>query len=142
MAQLGFEMRPIPLTKEQKLVGLKPELRSRIDKETKKRLIYMCEDRFGAGTVIVCPKLTTLSEYLSSTAGPLKQDKITTSSLYHMLSVPEGSGRTGSWSKGRWRVRAVPLDAAVERFNELRHSGAYEHAVVVGSDRCTVVQPV
>ena len=89
MAQLGFEMRPIPLTKEQKLVGLKPELRSRIDKETKKRLIYMCEDRFGAGTVIVCPKLTTLSEYLSSTAGPLKQDKITTSSLYHMLSVPD-----------------------------------------------------
>ena len=140
--QLGFEMRPIPLTKQQRLAGLKPEWRSRIDKQTGKRLVYVCEDRFGNGTVIVCPKLTTLSEFLSSRAGPLKQDKITVSSLYHMLSVAEGQGRTGSWSKGRWRVRAVPLDAAVDRFEQLRHSGDYEHAVVLGSDRCTVIQPV
>ena len=138
--QLGFEMRPIPLTKQQRLAGLKPEWRSRIDKQTKQHFVYVCEDRFGNGTVIVCPKLTTLSEFLSSRAS-LKTDKITVSSLYNMLSVKEGEGRSGSWSKGRWRVRAVPLDAAVDRFEQLRHSGDYEHAVVLGSDRCTVIQP-
>jgi hypothetical protein len=135
-------MRPIRIKDGQKLTSLKPEYRSRIDKETGKRLVYVCEDRFGMGCVIVSAKLTWLADYLSSVAGPMKQDKITVSSLYHILSVKEGEGRTGSWSKGRWRVRQVPLERAPDVFEQLRSSGTYEDAVVVGSERCTLVQPV
>ena len=103
----------------------------------------MCEDRSETGTVIVCPKLTTLAEYLSSTAGPAEAGQDHRQRAVPHAERARGEGRTGSWSKGSVaRVRAVPLDAAVERFEQLRHSGVYEHAVVVGSDRCTVVQPV
>ena len=130
-SQMGYEMKPIKLTKSQRLVSLKPELRSRIDKQTGKRFVYLCQDRFS-GSVVLTPKLTTLADYLSSQAGPLKQDQVTVSSLYHILSVKDGEGRTGSWSKGRWRVRAVPLDSAVDAFEELRANPAYEQAVVLG----------
>ena len=123
------------------MTQLKPEHRSRIDKQTGKRLVYLCEDRSGNGTVVVCPKLTALAEYLSAGA-QMRQDKVSVSSLYNILFIRDGEGRTGGWSKHRFRVRAVPLESAVDAFEAMRRSGAYEQAVVLGSERCTVVQPV
>lgn len=130
-AQLGFEMRPIHLKKHEKIVSLRPEKRSRRTKDGT-HLVYLCEDRHGS--VILTAKLTTLADYLSAMAGPLKQDQINHSSLYKSLSIKEGEGKTGGWAKHRWRVRAVPINSAVEAFEGLR--GTYETAVVLGSDRC------
>ena len=129
--QLGFEMRPIHLKAHERVVGLKPEKRARRTKDGT-HLVYLCEDRHGA--VILTAKLTTLADYLSAISGPLKQDQINHSSLYKSLTIKDGEGKTGGWAKHRWRVRALPIDGAVEAFEELR--GSYETAVVLGSERC------
>lgn len=130
-SQIGFEMKPIHLKSHERVVGLKPEKRARRTKDGT-HLVYLCEDRHGA--VILTAKLTTLADYLSASAGPLSDQRINHSSLYKSLAIKEGEGKTGGWAKHRWRVRAVPIDGAVEAFEELR--GSYETAVVLGSERC------
>jgi len=132
-------MDAIQLTKQQRLSALHPERRARVSKESGKLVVYVCEDR-GSGTLVLTPKLAALAEYLSSKAGPLRQDKITLSSLYNILRVKDGEGRTGGWSKHRYRCRAVPIGSAALAFEQLRATGEYDQAVVLGSTRCAVLQ--
>ena len=134
--QLQHGMVPIHLEPGVRLAKLRPERRARRCKMTGVHIVYMCEDRGGSGAVIVCQKLTALAKYLSSLAGPLKQDQITVSSLYNIQSVGDGCGRTAGWAKHRYRVRPMPLDHAVEAFESLRESGVYKDAIVLGTEQC------
>ena len=96
------------------------------------RLAYVCEDKQG-GHLILASKLALLADYISElTDHPA--DKITLNSLYAILSVPDGCGRTGGWSKHRWRCRAVPLEQAATTYEAMRPE--YEKHVVLGTKNC------
>ena len=69
-----------------------------------------------------------------------KQDRITTTSLYHILRVKDNCGRTGGWAKHRYRVRHFTLEGVVSAFEAIRASGAYQEAVVLGSQTCIKTQ--
>ena len=73
-------------------------------------------------------------------AGDAKDQAVTLSSLCAILKVEDNAGRTGGWSKHRWRVRPYELGGeAVARFERLRRE--YDEAIVLGSPRCVTTTP-
>ena len=55
---------------------------------------YVCEDRVG-GRVILAQKLPELASYCTELAGSEKDQAVTLASLYQILKVRDGTGRTG-----------------------------------------------
>ena len=65
---------------------------------------------------------------------------VTIASLYQILKVRDGTGRTGGWSKHRWRVRPYELGAeAIAQFESLRKG--YAEAIVLGTPHCITTMP-
>ena len=139
MSTNGFKSsptQPMMLSPDQKLVGLKPEYHIRKGRDGK-YYGYICEDR--QGRVILCQKLPELAHYCTKLAGANSDQTVTLSSLYAIMKVADRTGRTGGWSKHRWRVRPYELGPeAVSQFESLRKE--YDEHIVLGSPHCMTVQ--
>lgn len=137
-AMKGRPAQPMPLPPEQKLTHVRPEYHIRRGRDGKYNA-YICEDRVG-DRLILTQKLPELAEYCTKLAGEHTDQAVTLSALYQILRVADGTGRTGGWSKHRWRVRPYDLDKeAVSQFENLRST--YSEAIVLGSPHCVVTQP-
>ena len=121
---------PLYLQPHQRLRTMRPDVHVR--RRNGQHLGYVCEDKYG-GQVIVAQKLSDLAGYICDQV-TLAADQITATSLYKILKVKDGHGRTGGWAKNRWRCRAFELSQAVDQFESLRVE--YSIAVVLGSPRC------
>lgn len=130
--------RPRILKRDEKIASFKPEYHVRRGRDGKLNA-YVCEDRVG-GRVILAQKLPELASYCTQLAGSEKDQAVTMASLYQILKVRDGTGRTGGWSKHRWRVRPYDLDReAVPKFEMLRD--VYDEAVVIASPHCVNTVP-
>jgi hypothetical protein len=131
-------LQPIKMKRGEKLVDLSPEYHIRKSKDGK-YLGYVCEDRVGS-TVILSQKLPRLAQFCTRLAGESTDQAVTLASLYAISKVADGSGRTGGWSKHRWRVRPYELGPeAVAVFESLRRQ--YKEAIVLGPPHCMTTVP-
>ena len=110
--------------------------RSRRSKDMKCHVAYVCEDRLNSACVL-STKLSELAAFLSKDA-QIPQDRISATSLFNIQFVGDAQGRTGGWSKHRWRCRAVPIDRAATVFEALRDE--YKDAIVLGDVACVCAQ--
>ena len=123
-------LQPIRMRAGEKLARIRPEYHIRKSRDGK-YYGYICEDRVGS-KLILTQKLPELAQFCTQLAGDSKDQAVTLSSLYAILKVADDTGRTGGWSKHRWRVRSYDLDnEAVAQFESLR--GKYEEAIVLGT---------
>ena len=134
----GGTLQPIKMMPGERLASLAPEYHIRKGREGKYHG-YICEDRVGS-KVVLTQKLPELAQFCSQLAGEQRDQAVTLSSLYAILKVQDGSGRTQGWSKHRWRVRPYDLGTeAVAQFETLRRD--YEEAIVLGSPHCVTTVP-
>ena len=134
----GSAAQPIRLKPDERVSSIRPEYHVRRGRDGKHRA-YICEDR--EGRVIMAQKLPELARYCTKLAGDNADQTVTMTSLYAILKVRDGCGRTQGWSKHRWRVRPYNLgDEAVRRFESLRQT--YPEAVVLGSPYCLTTRPL
>ena len=117
------------LNQSETLASLEPEKNVRRARGSSTRSAYVCEDRVSR-SVIIAQKLSDIAAFLNDAAGPLYQDRISVSCLYRSLSIKDSQGKTGGWAKHRFRIRSLPLDAAVLRFEALRDT--YDTPIVLG----------
>ena len=123
-------LQPIKMRPGEKLSSIQPEYHIRKSRDGK-YYGYICEDRVGS-KLILTQKLPELAQFCTQLAGDSKDQAVTLSSLYAILKVADNTGRTGGWSKHRWRVRSYDLSSeAVAQFESLR--GEYEEAIVLGT---------
>jgi len=133
----GSPTQPMRLSAHQRLVGLQPEYHIRRGRDGKYSS-YICEDRVG-NKVILTQKLPALAELCTQLAGANTDQAVTLSSLFAILKVADNTGRTGGWSKHRWRVRRYELGPeAASQFESLRKE--YEEAIVLGTPHCMHVR--
>ena len=131
-------MQPIKLKASEKVASLRPEYHIRRSRDGK-YLAYCCEDRVG-DQVILTQKLAELAQYCTRMAGENTDQAVTLSSLATILKVADNTGRTGGWSKHRWRVRPYELGAeAIAQFESLRMG--YAEAIVLGTPHCITTVP-
>ena len=134
----GSPLQPIMLKTNEKLASLRPEYHIRKSRDGK-YLAYCCEDRVGS-KIILTQKLPELAQFCTRLAGDAKDQAVTLSSLAAILKVADNTGRTGGWSKHRWRVRPYELGPeAVAQFESLRRE--YEEAIVLGTPHCMTTVP-
>ena len=134
----GSPMQPIKINAGEKVATLRPEYHIRRSRDGK-YLAYCCEDRVGS-RVILTQKLPELAQFCTHLAGEAKDQAVTLSSLAAILKVADNTGRTGGWSKHRWRVRPYELGPeAVAQFESLRNE--YDEAIVLGSPQCMTTVP-
>ena len=132
------KFQPIKLRPDETLAAIAPEYHIRRGRDGRYNG-YICEDRVGS-KVILTQKLPELAQYCTALAGDAKDQAVTLSSLCAILKVEDNAGRTGGWSKHRWRVRPYELGGeAVARFERLRRE--YDEAIVLGSPRCVTTTP-
>ena len=112
------------------LTNLQPDWKARRTRDGEHR-VFLCEDRY-ARQLLLAQKVTLLADHLSKLA-PDRSARISTTSLYNIISN-DGSGLNGGYSKHRYKVKALPLEHAVEAFELARQS--FESAVVLGSKSC------
>ena len=131
---LVWESQTTVLRKGEKLTRLSPDWKARRARDGDRR-VFICEDKYGH-SLLMAQKVTLLAEHLTKVAKD-KSEAISTTSLYNILSN-NGSGLNSGYSKHRWRLRAYPIDKAVDAFESARD--AYDTAIVLGSKACVQTQ--
>lgn len=127
MTQLTMQLR---LRNDQKMSAMRPDIHVR--RRDGRLHAYICEDKYG-NQVVIAQRLADIVTYIA-TQVTCKADAVTVTSLYQILKVKDGQGRTGGWSKNRWRCRAVEMSEATAAFERLR--AEYPTAIVLGSPNC------
>ena len=133
-----YESSAIFLSDTEILKAILPDFKSRRG-QGGERCVYICEDK-QREKIILSSKLSLLANYISSLASD-KTETITLASLYAVLRIQEGQGRTGGWAKMRWKCRAVPLVDAASAYESIRQTGVYHQAVVLGTRNCVQTVP-
>jgi hypothetical protein len=131
---LLWESQTTVLRPGEKLTRLSPDWKARRTRDGDRR-VFICEDKYGH-KVLLAQKVTLLAEHLSKIARD-KSEAISTTSLYNILGN-DGTGLNCGYSKHRWKVRAYPIDKAVDAFESARE--AHDTAVVLGSKACMQTQ--
>ena len=126
-------------------ISLRPDERlSRVSKEHHVRkqngrlLAYILEDKW-AQHLILSQKLSTLAEYVNTFIVHDRPDQVSVSGLHQIISCK--GGRTGGWTKHRWRCQPFALETAAAAFESVREQG-FEHCVVLGDPECYQTQSV
>ena len=131
---LAWESQMTVLRPEERLTQLRPDWHVRRARDGDCR-VFICEDKYGRH-LLLAQKVTLLADHLSKIAKD-KSEQISTTSLYNILSN-DGSGINCGYSKHRWKLRAYPLEEAVEAFESARQS--FDTATVLGSKSCVHTQ--
>ena len=118
---------PLVLKVNERLAVVSPDHHSR--RKEGKHWVYVVEDKLGRHLAI-SQSLPKLAQYVNAHIAD-KPDQLTVMSLFNILSVEDGTGRTGGWAKHRWRCRQIPIERAAGEFESLRERG-FEHVVALG----------
>ena len=118
---------PLVLKENERLAVVSPDHHSR--RKEGKYHVYVVEDKLGRHLAI-SQSMQRLASYVNAQI-PDRLDQLTVMSLYNILTVEDGTGRTGAWSKHRWRCRQIPIECAASEFESLRERG-FENVVALG----------
>ena len=104
----------------------------RRERRARRRGCYLLEDRYGT-YLVAAQKLQPIAHFIQ-TVDPTSRVSLT--ALYEILDTSDN--RVGGYAKHRWRLRFVPLDEAVARFEAER--GRFERALIVGQPECYAIE--
>ena len=112
----------MPLRPNERLAAISKEY------HTRKKQFYIAEDKLR-DFLICSQRLSDLVEQINSIVAH-KPDQVSLTGLYQILTGQDG-GRVGGWTKHRWKIRSVDLNAAPQAFEEVREIG-FSNAIIVG----------
>jgi len=95
-------------------------------------IAYIVEDK-QSRHLLLGQKLAAIVDFLNSNVVSDKPDQVSIAGLHQIISCR--GGRTGGWSKHRWRVQPVNINDAAPTYEELRARG-FENCVVIGEPTC------
>ena len=122
--------RAVTLAANQKLRAVHPDFHVR--RRGGDHIAYICCDK-QKGVCIFSQKLQPVVEHINRLIGDEHlTDHISITSLYNILKVADGCGRTGGFSKMRWKCRSVKLDESIQEFERLRQD--FRSSVLIGSE--------
>ena len=121
---------PMVLGPDQHLTSILKEHRTR--RQNGLLLAYILEDK-RLQQLVIGQKLSLLAQYINEHVVSDKPDQVSPSGLWQIISAV--GGRTGGYTKHRWRVVPVMLSEAAIIYENLRKQG-FEKCVVVGNPRC------
>ena len=123
-------MTPLVLKPNEKLSAISKEHHTRRQKG--QLLAYILEDKL-AHHLLLGQKLHELAHYINTHIVHEKPDQVSPAGLFQIISV--AGGRTGGWTKHRWRVQPVNLADAAPAYESMRERG-FKNCVVVGTPQC------
>ena len=117
-----FATKPIPIGPHSRLDVVRREWHTRSGN------CYLVSDRHRA-VLLLAQRLEPLCAYINDHVVAEDFERVSRAGLYYMAG--RDSKRVGVYTKGRFRVDMVDIDAASSKFEDARAAG-FESAVVIG----------
>ena len=126
---------PLTLEPHQHIASITKEHHTR--RQNGELVCYIVEDK-QTRHLILGQKLASIVGFLNTHVIEDKPDMVSVTGLHEIISC--SGGRTGRWSKHRWRVQPVSIRDGAQVYEQLRARG-FENCVIVGEPTCYTVAP-